>query len=135
MALTAAAGPISNIIMAFIGALLHQIFSAIFTAFPASTQFSANLQFAVIMLLAYFHTLNLSLGLFNLIPVPPLDGSRIFYVFLPPKFYFGIMKYEHYIQMVLMVLLWTGILTTPLSYAVSFLSGLMVKLIQLLPFI
>ncbi len=135
MALTAAAGPISNFLLAFIGALLHQIFITIFIAYPATTSFVYYLQYALITLLAYFHTLNLSLGLFNLIPLRPLDGSRIFYVFLPPKFYFGIMKYERYIQLVLTVLLLTGFLTTPLSHAVTFISTLMVKLIQLLPFL
>ena len=74
-------------------------------------------------LFSYFHILNLSLGLFNLIPIPPLDGSRIFYVFLPQKLYFGIMKYERYIQLALLLLLWTGFLSKPLSAAVSFISS------------
>ena len=67
--------------------------------------------------------LNLSLGVFNLIPIPPLDGSRIFYIFLPQKWYFGVMKYEKYIQLALLVLLWTGLLSRPLSAAVSWISG------------
>jgi len=135
MALTAAAGPISNFIMSFIGILLYSVFGAIFNALPAQTSFVFNIQYAAMTLLYYFHILNLSLGLFNLIPVPPLDGSRIFYIFLPPKFYFGIMKYERYIQIALMVLLYLGFLSTPLSMAVNFISGLMIKLVSLLPFI
>ncbi len=123
MALTAAAGPIMNFILAFAGILIRQILIAVFNIFPAGSQFTYYIQSAAIMLFTYFHILNLSLGLFNLIPIPPLDGSRIFYVFLPPKFYFGIMKYERYIQLALLIALWTGIVSLPLSKAVSWISG------------
>jgi Zn-dependent protease len=43
--------------------------------------------------------MNVILAIFNLIPIPPFDGSRIFYAFLPPKWYFGVMKYERYIML------------------------------------
>lgn len=135
MALTAAAGPASNFIMAFIGIFLRQILIAIFNAFPASSSFVGYIQYAAIMLLTYFHILNLSLGLFNLIPIPPLDGSRIFLTFLPAKYYFGIMKYERYIQLALMLLLWTGIISLPLSKLVSLISNGMLWIVSLLPFI
>lgn len=135
MALTAAAGPVSNFIMAFIGILLRQILIAIFSAFPASSSFAWNIQYAAIMLTEYFHILNLSLGVFNLIPIPPLDGSRIFLTFLPAKYYFGIMKYERYIQLALMLLLWTGIISLPLSTLVGWISDGMIWLVSLLPFI
>ncbi len=123
MALTAAAGPIMNFILAFVGILIRQILIAIFNIFPAGSQFTFYIQGAAITLFTYFHILNLSLGLFNLIPIPPLDGSRIFYVFLPPKIYFGIMKYERYIQLALLLALWTGIVSLPLSTAVSWISS------------
>ena len=45
------------------------------------------------------------LGLFNLIPIPPLDGSRIAFIFLPDKIYFGIMKYEEIIKIVFLAFL------------------------------
>ncbi len=123
MALTAAAGPVMNFILAFAGILIRQILIAIFKVFPAATQFTFYIQGAAITLFTYFHILNLSLGLFNLIPIPPLDGSRIFYVFLPPKIYFGIMKYERYIQLALLLALWTGILSFPLSTVVTWISN------------
>lgn len=135
MALTAAAGPISNFILAFIGILIQQILMAVFAKFPAHSEFTAHLQYGAIMLTSYFHVLNLSFGLFNLIPVPPLDGSRIFLVFLPPKYYFGIMKYERYIQIALLVLLWTNIITIPLSNLVNLISNGMLFIVRLLPFI
>ena len=123
MALTAAAGPIMNFILALFGMLVCRILTKIFVAFPAQSAFVNYIQYAALTLFSYFHMLNLSLGVFNLIPIPPLDGSRIFYIFLPPKWYFGVMKYEKYIQLALLVLLWTGLLSRPLSAAVSWISG------------
>lgn len=123
MALTAAAGPIMNFILAFFGVLVCRILTKIFVAFPAQSDFVYYIQYAALTLFSYFHMLNLSLGVFNLIPIPPLDGSRIFYIFLSPKWYFGVMKYEKYIQLALLVLLWTGLLSRPLSAAVSWISG------------
>ena len=123
MALTAAAGPIMNFILAFFGVLVCRILTKIFVAFPAQSDFVYYIQYAALTLFSYFHMLNLSLGVFNLIPIPPLDGSRIFYIFLPTKWYFGVMKYEKYIQLALLVLLWTGLLSRPLSAAVSWISG------------
>ena len=123
MALTAAAGPIMNFILALFGMLVCRILTRIFVAFPAQSDFVYYIQYAALTLFSYFHMLNLSLGVFNLIPIPPLDGSRIFYIFLPQKWYFGVMKYEKYIQLALLVLLWTGLLSRPLSAAVSWISG------------
>ena len=123
MALTAAAGPIMNFILALFGMLVCRILTKIFVAFPAQSDFVYYIQYAALTLFSYFHMLNLSLGVFNLIPIPPLDGSRIFCIFLPPKWYFGVMKYEKYIQLALLVLLWTGLLSRPLSAAVSWISG------------
>lgn len=134
MALTALAGPVSNICMGFIGILLFQIFYTIFSAHIASG-FLLNIQISVLTLLQYFYSLNISLAVFNLIPVPPLDGSRIFLTFLPPKYYFGIMKYERYIQFGLMVLLYLGFLDRPLSYLVNGLARILFWVVDLIPFL
>jgi Zn-dependent protease len=53
---------------------------------------------------------------FNLIPIPPFDGSRIAFLFLPTHLYFKIMRYERIIQMVTMLALVTGILSLPLDF-------------------
>ena len=134
MALTALAGPVSNICMGLFGILLFQIFLTIFTAHTAEG-FLFNIQLSALTLLQYFFSLNISLAVFNLLPVPPLDGSRIFLTFLPPKYYFGIMQYERYIQLGLMLLLWLGFLDRPLSFLVSTLSNGMRFLVELLPFL
>ena len=133
VALTALAGPVSNILMAFCGILLFSILRAVFVQVGAASSFGATMQQLVLYLLFYFYSLNLSLAVFNFLPVPPLDGSRIFLVFLPQKYYFGIMKYERYIQLALMLCLWLGFLDGILSTLVGWLASGMFALVGLIP--
>ena len=78
---------------------------------------------------------NTFLAVFNLIPIPPFDGSRIFLSFLPPKYYFGVMKYEKYVHLILLVLLMTGVLSGPLRWVVNHVINGMQFLVGLLPFL
>ncbi len=133
-ALTALAGPLSNIALAFLGTILFHIIYAVGSRATIRSEFSYNVFVAALTLFSYFRSLNLALAVFNLIPVPPLDGSRIFLVWLPPKYYFGVMKYERYIQLGLMILLWTGILSLPLSPVVNAIGSGMDWLVELIPF-
>lgn len=93
-ALTALAGPLANLIMAFFSAL---IYIGIFTVFK-DVEFESNFLYQLVnnalLFFFIFHTINIGIAIFNLIPIPPLDGSRILNVFLPQKAYFAIMKYE-----------------------------------------
>ncbi len=134
VALTALAGPVSNILMGLGGILLFRIFLTVFSAHPAEG-FLFNIQLSTLTLLQYFYSLNISLAVFNLLPVPPLDGSRIFLTFLPPKYYFGIMQYERYIQLALMAMLYLGLLNRPLRFLVNGLAEMLFWLVELLPFI
>ena len=68
-------------------------------------------------------TINITLGVFNLLPIPPLDGSRIVTYFLPQKTYFKIMQYENYIFIALLVALWFGILDGPIDFVCSIVTG------------
>lgn len=99
MALSAAAGPLSNLILGLISAVLYGFFSAleIYLDYTAGdgTLFVAVGWLTILFMLGAFY--NLVFAFFNLIPVPPFDGSRLALVFLPPRAYFGIMRYERQI--------------------------------------
>ena len=145
MAISAAAGPAANLLLGFIGLICANLFwfavtraglifkmDGMLYANTDST-FVVNLVTYTHMFFYLFYMLNVSLGVFNLLPVPPLDGSRIFLSFLPPKLYFQVMRYEHIIQMVLMLGLWLGFLDRPLRAVVSFVMYGMEWLVGLIP--
>lgn len=145
MALTALAGPVSNIIISFVSILVLRIILALsydanmflYTGFSSQVITGQSIGTILVCLLAqlfyYFHILNLYLAVFNLIPIPPLDGSRILFIFLPDRLYFGLMKYERIIMIVMLLLLFTGFLSTPLSLLCGLFSNGMNALISLIP--
>lgn len=110
MAISAAAGPASNIILAAISMVFMKIllFSGVYRT---NTLFSTLFDIFQLMCL-----INISLAIFNLIPIPPLDGSRIFNYFLSDKVYFKIMEYEQYAFYALFAILFLGILDGPLAF-------------------
>ena len=68
------------------------------------------------LFLCYVAYINVSLAVFNLIPIPPLDGSRLLSALLPNKQYYALMRYERYIFWGLLALLWLGVLDIPLDF-------------------
>lgn len=123
MALTALAGPVSNLIMAFVFMLLMNF----------CAEFNNMAAYIFLLFFQYAASVNIQLAVFNLLPVPPLDGSRIFWAILPDKYYWKVMQYERIIMIVLMVLLLLGVLSWPLNL----LSNLVYRLFNLvtgLPF-
>ena len=103
MAIVSAAGPVSNFIAAFLSV----------AAFKLLVVLNLPDIYIVRLLLTVFSAsalLNIGLGVFNLIPIPPLDGSKIFLPLLPSKLYYDIMRYERFGWIVLMAALWLGVL-------------------------
>ena len=104
-AITAAAGPASNLILGFFSVLIYLVVFALVRDLTfTSKTFGYLLISNTLSFLYIFHSINIGLGLFNLLPIPPFDGSRLLNVFLPPKTYFAIMKYEK--QIYIGVLVW-----------------------------
>ena len=124
MALVALAGPLSNLIMAFLFLILRAV-----AIVSVSGSFSEVLQF----FFYYAAYINISLAVFNILPIPPLDGSRLATALLPNDVYYKIMRYERYIMIALFVLLLTGALSTPLSWLSNALLRLL-NSIAVLPF-
>ncbi len=136
MAITALCGPLSNFIMAFFGAFLFFAVAAIFKAIlagAAPSPFWGLCMQYVLDFLYLFHFLNLTLGLFNLIPLPPLDGSRIFCVFLPARAYYAVMKYEKFIALGLMLLLYLGFFNHYLTEAARWISNVFFSVFYSIP--
>ena len=98
MALTALAGPAMNLILSFAGVTIYSVYLTFFGS-------NNYITYAVYVFFYYFAYLNAYLAIFNLMPIPPFDGSRIALVLLPDKYYWGIMKYERTIMIVTIVVL------------------------------
>lgn len=111
MAIVALAGPLSNLIAALIGAIsLNILFYFGMTLIP-SVVFSF-----ILMFLYSFISINIGLAVFNLIPLPPLDGSKILGAFLPDKLLYKYYQNQRYIMIAVFILLFTGILSVPLMF-------------------
>ncbi len=165
-ALVALAGPATNLIIAFFSAGLYALLVALsrerlYAAALGEIDFLTNLIINTLTFLFYFFLVNVGLGIFNLVPIPPFDGSRILHVILPEKIYFGIMKYERQIYFGTLAWLFLGdfvamalrrlplIASTPFLYtlvgifdlgsmisvAISFVSELMLGFWHLIPFL
>lgn len=133
MAISALAGPVSNILLSFVCLLILHLLQLAFNLITIPSEFVYYILYYTLLLFYYGHYLNLYLAIFNLIPIPPLDGSRLLFVFLPDKYYFGLMKYERIIKIVFLVLLWSGYLSLPLDYIADTISYVMSLIIGLIP--
>lgn len=127
-AITALAGPLTNLVLGFFTTFIYVLCANTFKV--SESAFVTALEKNTLLFLLYFFSINIGLAIFNLIPVPPFDGSRILYVILPDKWYFKVMKYEK--QIYYGVIAWLflgkyvyrGLISIPFIGKSAFLSGL-----------
>lgn len=112
MAIVAAAGPLSNFLLAFLLTILWLALSLL----------SNGVLLAAAQFFAVAASMSIGLGVFNLIPIPPLDGSKVLLPVLPSSVINFFYRYERYIQVGMLLLLWFGKFDYPLSIASRFIA-------------
>lgn len=121
MALTALAGPVMNILLAFVACFIMYAVAAITK--------SSSVGIYIVLFLSYYIQINVGLAVFNLIPIPPLDGWKVLSAFLPSKIYFKVLGYERYISFALILIVYLDILDAP----IGMLSNILINIITFLP--
>lgn len=124
MAWVAVAGPVSNIIMAIIWAVIAKIGYMILSSYEGVGQFMVYSGMAGI-------TINLVLAVLNMIPIPPLDGSRIAVAFLPKTLHYYYMRIEPYGFFIILGLMVAGILGMLITAPFRVLQSLILQLVGL----
>ena len=114
MAITALAGPLSNVLICCVVLFIYGL--VYLPCNLAGTEFAGSLLYAV-YITAY---LSIALALFNIIPIPPLDGSKVLFSLMSDEGYMKLMRYERYGMLLLLALIVTDALGNPLYAATEF---------------
>jgi len=122
MALTALAGPVSNLLLTLI---LLIVSSAIYHGTNGRMDMGLLILYCF---LCHMAILSLGLGLFNLIPISPLDGSKVLLAVLPERAYYTILRYERYIFIVVLALSFLGAFDGPLTQGIQIVLSLFCRL-------
>lgn len=118
-ALTAAAGPLANLAMSFIALLIYYIFALI----VVKAHIAVGALYAVQGFVSAFVVRNLCFMVFNLIPIPPLDGAKVLGIFLSNRAYYTMLRYERYSMILIMLLSLTGVFGSIIGTGVNFVFG------------
>ena len=125
MAMTAAAGPVMNLILAFVAMLIYTIIYII--AYKTSF-ISIGVLSGVGSFLYLFASVNLMFMVFNIIPIPPLDGSRVAGLILPSETYFKLQRFERYSFILIIVLSLTGVFSAVIGSGVNLFMKLILNI-------
>lgn len=113
-AIIALAGPLMNYIVALVFMVIYALLAVFFNKIVNESNFKL---LSILLEIVYVvYVLNINLMVFNLIPIPPLDGSKILFSLLPYKSYNFILNFERYGFIILMFALAFGILDVPLNF-------------------
>lgn len=123
MALTALAGPVSNFLLALLTLLAARIFYDV-AAYSETNQ-------RVLDFLLMVAVLSIGLGLFNLVPIPPLDGSKVLFAVLPDRAYDWLMRNERYGMLLLFALVFFDVGSNALSKTIQWVFDLFCRMVGL----
>ena len=117
MAITALAGPLMNVLLVFISLILYAL----------GIVFNWNVYVQMFLFIAAQY--NAVIAMFNLLPIPPLDGSKILFAFLPDKYYYRVLAYEQYGMILIIILSFTNMTSKLISTGVDNLIDKLWKLV------
>lgn len=122
MALVSIAGPLSNVVLSAVAAVLYTacMFYYLYLEQPA-LEWIATFFY-------YVFYISIGLAVFNILPFPPLDGSKVLFSLMPQSWYWRILRYERYGMFILMGLTLAGVLDVPLNFLRGGLVGMLAPL-------
>ena len=114
MAITALAGPVSNIIIAVVVFFIYGLAVAMFGGLSMSGAGAI-----VLGMINRTATLSIALAVFNILPIPPLDGSKVLFSLLPESSYYKLMRYERFGMIILILFIWSSLFDATFGRATS----------------
>ncbi len=122
-AYVAAAGPASNLLLATLATLFYVVVLVVYKHVPGLSANGGNSFIFFRLLLESAIVVNCVLAIFNLIPIPPLDGQWILFRYLPSRYAEMLAAIRPYGFIILIGLLWTGLLGRIIQVPLEFLAG------------